>query len=536
MKFISLILFIVFLLPVGSYASENISILPKPKEVVELKGSLQLSSNVAVYLDAKANLDEGYFTEILKEIGLKPQYTSNESKAKIIFKLDRLSDQNKEAYSIKVATPQAKEKLVMTGNSRSGLLYALQTVRQMTKVDGNKVVFPACIVNDAPAFAWRAFLFDESRHFHGVEQTKIVLDELARLKFNLLHWHLIDNHGWRLEIKKYPLLTEIGSKRNHSSLKANPNLTIEEWDKNHPERTYYTQDEIKELIDYAAKRGIDIMPEIEMPAHVSSSIYAYPWLGSLSRKENKEIFGDLYNVVDPNVEAFLQDVVDEVVEVFPYHVIHVGGDEANYAKFWEPWEPIGRFMKNNNITTYADLQIWFVNRMSKYINSKGRRAMAWNEATGDNVHKEENRAVSKSESLDKDIIVHFWKGDLDLVNKAIEQGHELVNSNSKHTYLDYSYKRTPFRKAYEFNPIPEGLSEENQKKILGFGSQMWTERVPTAERLYYQVFPRIAALAECGWMKNEDKDFEEFRVRLKKLEPIWIEKGFLKDQMSELDD
>lgn len=520
MKHLFLFYFCVFISNV-IVAGNQIHILPKPQEVVNLNADVNFQKNVFVLLDSKAELDTEYVESILKDIGFIPQITQEESQADIIFRINTLSNKNRDAYSLNIAAFANEVKIIAEANNHNGLLYALQTIRQLAVKSDNTLTFPACTVNDAPEFLWRAFMLDESRHFHGSNQVKELIDELARLKYNVFHWHLVDNHGWRIEIKKYPLLAEIGSKRDHSFLREDNQLTHEDWDKTHTGRYYYTQEELKEIVAYAKKRGIDIVPEFEMPGHVSASIYAYPWLGTSSRLLGKEVFGDLYHVIDPNVETFLKDVIDELVEIFPFEVFHVGGDEANFNKFWKPDAAINNFMAANNIPTYMDLQLWSINRIAAYLTSKNRTMMGWNEITGE-------QGGSKSEILSPETIVHFWNGEESLINTAISKGHRVVNANNVYTYLNYAYSRTSFEKSYEFKPIPEGLSENDKDKILGVSCQLWTERVETQERIYAQVFPRLASMAECAWVPYADKNFDEFLVRLENIQKVWVEKGFLK--------
>ena len=504
-----------------------IEILPKPVKIVAFQNAAVLSGETSVYLDPKANLNQDYVTGVLKEAGIDPVYTTKAKKAKLAFKLNAVpSNNNDEAYRLAVMSPDSKKQIVATADARVGLLYALQTLRQMTTPQNGLVTIPACVITDAPAFPWRAYMQDESRHFQGAETVKNLLDEMARLKMNTFHWHLVDDQGWRIEIKKYPKLTELGSKRDFDHM----NVTSEEWDELFPKRAYYTQDEIRDIVKYADDRGIKVIPEIEVPGHASASIYAYPWIGATSRREGKAVVGDLYDVTDPKVEEFLHDILDEVVALFPSKIVHIGGDEANYTH-WQNSEEIQAFMKANGLPTCSDLQVWAINRMSKYLASKGCRMIGWNEITGDNVRGEAHVQASQSEKLAPGTIVQFWDGDISLVNKAIEKGYDVVNSNRFFTYLDYPYEVTPFEKAYSFNPIPDGLADADKEKILGTGCQMWGEFTPNLDRLYYQIFPRIAAYAECGWTPADKKYYEDFRKRLKKIENIWKEKGYLKTQL-----
>lgn len=520
----------VVLLVAGAASAQNarIAIVPKPAKIVAFETAAVLAGQTPVYLDEKAGVSEGYVASLLKDAGIDPVFVGKEKKAKIVLKLNKtpLGDGD-EAYRLAVVSPDSKKRIVATADAAQGLRYAVQTLRQLAEPSGNgAVTVPGCIVTDAPAFPWRAFMLDESRHFHGMQTVKKLLDEMARLKMNTFHWHLVDDPGWRIEIKKYPRLTEVGSKRDFDHMNATP----EEWDAFHPGRAYYTQDEIREVIRYADERGIRIIPEIEVPGHASASIHAYPWIGTTSPREGKSVVGDLYNVTDPKVEAFLHDVLDEVIALFPSKILHIGGDEANYAH-WQNSPEVTAFMKANNLPTCSDLQVWAINRMSNYLSSKGCTMIGWNEITGDNVRGEAHVEASRSEKLAPGTIVQFWDGDIGLVNKAIEKGYDVVNSNRFFTYLDYPYEVTPFEKVYSFNPIPDGLADKDKAKILGSGCQMWCEFVPDFDRICFQVFPRIAAHAECGWTAPEKKLYSDFRKRLEKIESVWKEKGYLKTQL-----
>ena len=520
----SFVLLILFSSCIFLNAQTELSILPKPLEVKASGGNIHLDKTLYIYIDPKANLDPLYVSSIFYEMGFKT-YFSGKRQADLVVIIDKNSSNNPEGYTLTVKDSR-KNKMIAKATTKEGLLYALQSVRQLIKKDNNSFSVPVCVIKDEPAFHWRAFMLDESRHFHGMTTVKRLLDEMARLKMNTFHWHLVDDPGWRIEIKRYPELTTKGSKRDFSNKQVD-----KEWDKLYPNRKmFYTQDEIREIVKYADDRGIKIIPEIEVPGHASAAIYSYPWLGASSKKEEYGVWGDLYNVTDPNVEEFLHNVLNEIITLFPLKTIHIGGDEANYAH-WQNNPQIVEFMKNNNIPTYSDLQVWSINRFSTYLASKGCRMMGWNEITGDNIRSEDNIQASQSEKLAPGTIVHFWDGDISLINKAIEKGYDVVNSNRHFTYLDYSYETISFEKAYSFNPIPDGLNKKDESKILGLGCQMWGEFTPTTERLFYQTFPRIAAFAECGWSSNERKDFADFIKRFKiNIEPVWKDKKYLLDQ------
>jgi len=534
-RFLKRILHFVLLLSLflgtKGYAQQNIiKLIPQPADIQVFAGLVKIQKATNIFVDPRSGVNKTYAEELFQEIGIQPVWVSREKNAMIVLKITNPKHgYTEESYHLKVSL-KGRNKITVSSSGKNGLLHALQTIRQLAINSGQYTTFPVCTINDQPAFGWRAFMLDESRHFHGKSVVKKLLDEMARLKLNTFHWHLVDDPAWRMEIKKYPLLTEISSKGDWTHM--NKNIRPAKWDSLYNKRQgqYYTQEEIREIVAYADVRGIRVIPEIEVPGHASASIYAYPWLGASSRQKNAGIIGDLYDVTDSKVEKFLQDVLDEVISLFPGGIIHIGGDEADYTH-WKESKEINVFMNSNNIPTYADLQIWTINRMSKYISSKGYRMIGWNEITGDNIRNDANIEAGKSEKLAKGTLVQFWDGDVSLVNKAIEKGYDVVNSDRMHTYLDYPYEMTSFEKAYSFNPIPNGVSPENKHKILGLGCQMWGEFTPTPERLYFQTFPRIAAFAETGWVAPEKKtSYLDFRGRLANIEEIWKLKGYVKDQ------
>lgn len=505
--------------------SNTLPVVPKPLHAEVTGDYAHFGYEWPIYVDDKAAINREYIISVLKEQGIRVRFTNTRSEALLTLRIDKKVSKNPEGYRLTVSPKKGVTALAPTAN---GLLHALQTLRQIVSREGDQVVIPSCTVTDEPAFPWRAFMLDESRHFHGMETVKKLLDEMAYLKMNRFHWHLVDDPGWRIEIKKYPELTAIGSKRDFSHRDLSP----EEWDERFPgKKMFYTQEEIREIVRYAGQRGIQVMPEIEVPGHASASIAAYPWLGSTSSRQGSAVWGDLYNVTDPKVEAFIQDVLDEVIELFPSKLLHIGGDEANYSH-WQNHPGIVQFMEENNLPTFSDLQVWSINRFSNYLASKGVKMMGWNEITGDNIRGEAHIEASQTEQLAEGTIVHFWDGDISLVNKAIDKGYDVVNSNRHFTYLDYPYEVTPLEKAYSFSPIPDGLEKEKAPKVLGLGCQMWGEYTPNLTRLYYQTFPRIAAFAECGWTRAQDKNYDGFRERVKNTERRWRKLGYFNQQPS----
>jgi len=418
------------------------------------------------------------------------------------------------------------EGVKITGAATTGVFYGIQTLRQLLPPDfefhsdSQKTASLPCVsMEDQPRFHWRAFMLDESRHFQGMELVKELLDQMALMKMNVFHWHLTDDQGWRIEIKKYPKLTSVGAFRNNTQTVRHEDVYSGE-----PHGGFYTQEQIREIIAYASERHIQIVPEIEMPGHAMAAIAAYPWLGVLgTTKEVSVKFGkmdDSFDISNPKVIQFLEDVLTEVFALFPGKVIHVGGDEVKFDT-WKDSPVIQAFMEKNDLSSPADLQIYFTNKISQFIDSTGHRMMGWNEILGDNVHGQEAANTEVKETLAKSAVIHFWKGNLELVNKAVSNGYDVVNSYHAFTYLDYSYETISLEKAYTFDPIPEGLDPKYDSKILGSGCQMWSEWIPTKEKMELKVFPRLAAYAEVGWTEKNRKDFDLFTQSLAEMEKRW---------------
>lgn len=513
---------LLFLLPILALGqADTLHVIPQPNNITPKEGSFKHNGKLtfAINDDALGELLE-YASEALND-NFKDEITieKGSAKANVHFVLNEKSKSSSEgAYHLLVD----KKGVQITAGNEQGLFYGLQTLLQMLKTDKDQSL-NYIEIEDAPRFAWRAFMLDEARYFQGKEQVMKLLDEMARLKMNIFHWHLVDDQGWRIEIKKYPLLTEVGSKR--TSTQVGPRKWQSPIQSGVPHEGFYTQEEIKELIAYAASRHITIVPEIEMPGHASAAIAAYPWLGSSGKQIEVPInFGvseDIFNVADPKVYDFLTNVLDEVMELFPSKVIHIGGDEAKY-EHWENSEVIKKYMKENDLKTYADLQVEFTNRISQYIESKGRKMMGWNEILGQNVHEyQAEKDSGAEEELSKSTISHFWRGDIKLMTEAATKGYELVNSLHSETYLDYSYTDISLKRAYDFDPIPASLDAQYHKNIIGMGAQMWGEWIPTSGYMDYMVFPRIAAYAEVGWTQPKEKDFERFKGSLSGLMAIW---------------
>ncbi|HZL10728.1 MAG TPA: beta-N-acetylhexosaminidase [Prolixibacteraceae bacterium] len=511
---------------IGSKA--EVKIIPRPANIVMKEGSFQLTVTTPIISDKETRSEAEYLASVLENgFGQKPLIKRNGKGIILVLNSGLKEKLGDEGYRLK----SQPDKIVIEGATNAGIFYGIQSLRQLLPANfefnpqkSKNAAVQALQITDKPRFPWRAFMLDESRHFKGMEEVKNLLDQMALLKMNTFHWHLTDDQGWRIEIKKYPNLTKIGAfrKDTQTSRRSAERTGV-------PHGGFYTQEQIKKIIRYAQERHILIVPEIEMPGHAMAAIAAYPWLGTLGTTTEVPVtFGkmeDSYNVADPKVYQFIEDVLNEVFSLFAGKVVHIGGDEVNFVP-WKNSAMMQAMMKKEGLSSPVDLQIFFTNKISNFIDKSGHRMMGWNEILGGNVHElknEEDTQVTKT--LAKSAIIHFWKGNLDLIEKAVSEGYDVVNSYHADTYLDYDYQKLPLSKAYSFDPIPEGLSEKYDSKILGTGCQIWSEWIPETKQMQMQIFPRLAAYAEVGWTTKSEKNYTDFINALDELKVRWKLEG-----------
>lgn len=523
------IAYYLFLVSLLSFAAcqqkpiENYQIIPEPALVEYVSGTYVLPSNPVIAFVEELQTEAAFLQKYLSdEFSLSAELRNSSSDGDIVLKLDpSVCDGNSEGYSIETDSKH----IIITGAAPAGIFYGLQTLRQIIKSNDSKLEVQKATITDYPRFGWRAFMLDEGRHFKGEAVVKRILDEMASLKMNVFHWHLTEDQGWRIEIKKYPKLTEVGAYRDSTEIGT--------WNSNKfdgkPHGGFYTQEKIKEIVEYASERHIQIIPEIEMPGHASAAIAAYPWLGASGKQIKVPCrFGvqyEVYNVANPKVVEFLKDVMSEVIELFPSPVVHIGGDEVRYNQ-WNASPQVKAYMKAHNLKTASDLQIYFTNEMSNWLASKGRRMMGWNEITGAKLHEyQPEDETDGSEQLAKGTVVQFWKGDTALIRQTVAKGYDIVNSHHMFTYVDYGYDRTPLTKAYEFDPLLDDLSDEEAAHVLGAGCQMWGEFIPTVESMNEKIYPRIAAYAEVDWTQKDKRDYARFRQSLNRWLDKWSAEG-----------
>ncbi len=403
-----------------------------------------------------------------------------------------------EAYELRIT----RDSVIMCAGSDLGFLRAKQTLAQLVNKDG---VLPCCIIKDSPAYEWRGVMLDVSRHFLSVDFLKKHINVLSQYKINQLHLHLTDAAGWRMQIKRYPRLTSLGAWRTHASWKewwAGERRYAEEGSAE-AHGGYYTQDELRELVRYAAERGINIVPEIEMPAHSEEALTAYPELSCTHVPYKQADFC-------PGSVAtydFLEHVLEEVMEVFPSQYIHVGGDEAGKAS-WETCPLCLHKVKEQGLKSTDDLQPYLIRHMAQFLKEHGRTLIGWDEIT--------------DPTLPEDAAVMVWRG-IDIAGEAARLGHDVVLSPGTHCYFDFYQDAPPtqpqaiggyttLERVYSFNPIAT-LTENERKHVKGVQGNVWAEYIETEAHRELMLYPRILAIAEIGWNGTKSKDFAEFRKR-----------------------
>ncbi|AZB20263.1 beta-N-acetylhexosaminidase [Chryseobacterium indologenes] len=414
-------------------------------------------------------------------------------------------EQKKEKYAIEISPAN----IVIRSYTDQGHFLALQTLIQIFEQYKDSKKIPAMKIEDQPKFAWRGMHLDVCRHFFTVDEVKQYIDYLAMYKLNTFHWHLTDDQGWRIEIKKYPKLTQIGSKRKESMIGAYADNTFD----GKPYGPYfYTQDQIKEVVKYAQERHITVVPEIEMPGHALAALSAYPELactkGPFAAATKWGVFDDVFCPKDETF-TFLENVLDEVIQLFPSQYIHIGGDECPKTR-WKECAHCQELIKKNNLKDEHGLQSYFIQRIEKYVNSKGRKIIGWDEIL--------------EGGLAPNAAVMSWTG----VNGGIEAAkskHFAVMTPGAYCYFDHYQGDpqsepnafggfTPLDKVYSYNPIPSELTPEQGKYIMGVQANLWTEYIDNFKQVQYMIFPRLMALSEVGWGTSDPENYKNFENRV----------------------
>ncbi|TES94800.1 MAG: beta-N-acetylhexosaminidase [Promethearchaeota archaeon] len=500
---------------------EELKIIPEPVEVSLNDGIFFLSQKTTIQADLTSTRNGEYLKQVLaSQYGLNLAFEessqNNEGKSSIILKTSNEKElNNSEEYSLLVS----KENIIISATTSVGVFYGIQTLLQLIPnkaLKGDKISelsIPCVSIEDFPRFKWRGFMLDEARHFFGKEVVKKILDIMALLKLNRLHWHLTDDQGWRVEIKKYPLLTKIGSKRE-GTIVARKKGVISSQKQNVPidgipVSGYYTREALMDIIEYANERYITIIPELDFPGHTMAALAAYPELsctgGPFEVSTRFGIHRDVFCIGKEEVFEFTKNVLDEVMDIFPSKIIHTGGDEVPRRR-WNKCSECQKRIIEEGMKGSENLQVYFTNRIADYLSSKGRQLMGWNEILND--------------KLSKDAICHYWTNNLKLVLQHAIKGRKVVMSEMSAVYLNYPYNLIPTKKTYLYDPIPEGYDNNYEKHILGIEACLWTEFVDDKDKLEWQTFPRLIAVAETGWTPKNKKKFESFLKRLESFLPL----------------
>ncbi len=393
------------------------------------------------------------------------------------------------------------DEVVVKAPKAAGLFYGAQTLKQMT-LGARGGSIPCVHISDKPRFEWRGMLLDVSRHFFNVQEVKKTLDYLSELKMNVFHWHLIDDGGWRVEIKKYPKLTQQGSYRlqrpgeiwNYSNIEFVPeNSKVSKYG------GYYTQDQIREVVRYAADRNITIVPEIEMPGHCLPAMVAQPEVScSIPKTADRPYRALAYCAGKEATFKFIEDVLDEVMQLFPSKVIHIGGDEVD-KYYWSKCPDCQARKKSEHLKDEHELQSYFIRRVEKFLNSRGRDLMGWDEIL--------------EGGLAPNAQVMSWRGEAGGI-AAAKSGHRVAMSPTSHCYFDFSYESISTAKVYGYEPVPAELPKDKHSLVRGAQANVWTEWMPNYAKVEQMIFPRIVAMAETLWTPPNRKDYADFTGRL----------------------
>jgi hexosaminidase len=395
--------------------------------------------------------------------------------------------------------------VTIRAKTEAGLFYGAQTLRQMLppaeRGGGDKTaVIPCLEIDDRPRFQWRGFMLDVARHFSSVAAVKQLIDALALLKMNVLHLHLCDDQGWRMEIERYPRLVEVGASRPETQVGG----VLGRKKDGIPHSGYFTKDNLREIIAYAGARFITVVPEIEMPGHCRAALAAYPGLGCTggpySVSTTAGIKKDIYCAGQEAVFSFLQGVLDEVIALFPSPWIHIGGDEAPKNR-WRACPRCQERIAAEGLRDERELQAYFIRRMARYIEEKGRRVIGWNEIL--------------SGDLPPSVTVQHWLGGKKGVRRHLRRGGRIIGSYFFYSYLDYNHGFLPLSKVYAYDPVPRGLEPRYRKNVIGIETPLWTETASTLQRRQAFVFPRLVAAAENNWTApGPQRHFQGFLARL----------------------
>lgn len=533
--------FLPLLLLLGSnemLTAQEIALTPQPAHLTVKDGRFefgnQLKAKVTPYQgDSIRMVFESFKKELQEATGIKVSSTQKEAKARII--LDLNPQLPAEAYKLNVSKKQVR----IEASRPAGFYYALQTLKQLmprnvmagvATSDHSQWSLPSVKIEDAPRFEWRGFMLDEGRHFFGKDEIKRVIDMMAIYKMNRFHWHLTEDQGWRIEIKKYPKLTETGAWRN-SKVLAYGDV------KPDGERYggFYTQKDIKEIVAYAKKKFIEIIPEIDIPGHSQAAVAAYPEFLACDPENKHEVWlrqgisTDVINVANPKAMQFAKEVIDELTELFPFNYIHLGGDECPTNK-WQKNDECKKLLSEIGSSNFRDLQIYFYKQLKDYIATKPadqqRQLIFWNEVLHGN-----------TSILGNDITIMAWIGANAAAKQAAKQGMNTILSPQIPYYINRKQSKLPtepmsqghgtetVEAVYNYQPLKD-VDAALQPYYKGVQANFWTEWVTEPSVLEYLMLPRLAAVAEAGWTPQEKRNYEDFKERIRKDAELYDLKGW----------
>ncbi|SRX72689.1 beta-N-acetylhexosaminidase [Aequorivita antarctica] len=502
------------------FSQNETALIPKPQSIELKSGNFNFDETTTVYFETEFEIAGNILNEFLQNgVGFQLQSTSK-NKAKIVIEKD--ASQPSEGYFLDISD----SKIIIKAIDSSGAFYAVQTLRQLLPIaleqkktkENTSFTLPQLTVSDFPKFPYRGMHLDCARHFFDKEFIKKYIANLALLKMNYFHWHLTDDQGWRIEIKKYPKLTSKGGFRDETLI-GHYNDQPQKFDGKRY-GGFYTQEDIKEVVAFAAKYNITVIPEIEMPGHAQAAISAYPELGCTGKQiPVATTWGVFEDIFCPNEQTFtfLENVLSEVMPLFPGEYIHIGGDEAPKIK-WKNCAHCQQLINDLNLQDEHGLQSYFIQRIEKFVNSKGKKIIGWDEIL--------------EGGLAPNATLMSWRGMQGGIDAA-KQKHNVIMTPNSHAYFDYYQSDKsdeplaiggflPLKKVYSFNPIPKELNKEEAKYILGAQANLWTEYIPNEQQVEYMIFPRILAMSEVTWSgpsQNLEKEYPEFLSRVENFMP-----------------
>ena len=505
-------------------ADANYNVVPLPKSVVMAKGKpFNLTSATTIVYEGtnpEMKRNARFLSEYIQQVsGIRTSLLDKRDKnaAAIVLTIDPKVT-GAEAYRLSVNNKQ----VTIAASTPAGVFYGIQTLRKSLPVqtNGADVTLPAVTVADEPRFGYRGMMLDCARHFFPLSFVKKFIDILALHNMNVFHWHLTEDQGWRLEIKSHPELTAKSSMRSGTVIGHNATV-----DDSIPHGGFYTQQEAREIVEYARQRHITVIPEIDMPGHMLAALAAYPELGCTGGPyevgHRWGVYKDVLCLGKESTYKFVQDVIDEVVDIFPAKYFHIGGDESPTV-MWEKCPKCLQKAKDEN-TDIKHLQQYFTNRVEKYLNGKGKCIIGWDEIL--------------EGKINQSATIMSWRG-VEPGLKAAKQGHDVIMTPSSHVYFDhYQAKDTkhepdaiggcsPVDKVYSYEPLPDTLSAEAKNRIKGVQANLWTEYIPFTTQAEYMVLPRMAALAEVQWTPVAKKNFDDFSKRALRLSDLYDRYGY----------